>query len=192
MLYLEDAGYILENGTLDESAMRFETIEIPRIYPNTGGYNRIDHGGIQTLVNYRSGKSPFRKITLNEFKAGVFYPQDIEDKVIIIGVTDPRRRFGGLTTPLHSQIDGLEMTAHFTSQIMSAVLDNRPLIETWDDVYEYIFLLISGIPIIVLTWKTEIRLHNLFSVSGLTALLILTISYLTPGLFHSKNALEHV
>ena len=174
--YLEDQRYILENGKLDEDAMRFGHIEIPRIYPNTGGYNRVDHGGIQTLVNYRSGKSPFKKITLKEFKSSTFNRSNIKDKVIIIAVTDPELKFG-LSASVSSQIDGLEMTAHFTSQVISAVLDNRPLIKSWNNFYEYIFILLLGIPIIFWTWKTEISLKNLLFISGLMTLLLFLASY---------------
>ncbi len=184
-LYLENGGYILENGKLDEAAMRFGSIEIPRVYPNTGGYNRIDHGGVQTLVNYRSGKSPFQKITLEEFRSGAFNPSNIKDKVVIIGVTDPRLRFG-LSTSSSSQIDGLEMTAHFASQIISAVLDSRPLIKSWkswNDFYEYIFIILLGIPVIFSAWYMEISPRNLLLISGLMSVFIFVICYFALSVY---------
>ncbi|NER81764.1 MAG: CHASE2 domain-containing protein [Leptolyngbya sp. SIO1D8] len=180
-LYLEEKGYILNNGISDEFAMRFGKIEIPRVYPNTGGYIRVDNGGIQTLVNYRSGKSPFKKITLRDFKSKDFEATDIENKIIIIGVTDPTRRIS-LNTPLSSDsdiesnlMDGLDMQAHFTSQIISAVLENRPLIKSWKGVYEYIFISFFGLAIVM--WTVLASFHPLKLL--LTSILMILLLFLT-------------
>ena len=188
-LYLEEKGYILENGRSDKTAMRFEGIEIPRVYPNTGGYIRVDNGGIQTLVNYRSGKSPFKKVTLRDFKNKKFEASDIENKIVIIGVTDLKRRIS-LNTPLGSGrdidsrlMDGLDMQAHFTSQIISAVLENRPLIKSWKGVHEYVFISVFGLAIVM--WPVITFLHplKLLLTSILTLLLLFLIGYFALSIY---------
>ncbi|MBE7384484.1 MAG: CHASE2 domain-containing protein [Leptolyngbya sp. SIO1E4] len=183
-LYLEEKGYILENGRSDKTAMRFGDIEIPRVYPNTGGYIRVDNGGIQTLVNYRSGESPFKKVTLGDFKNKKFEASDIENKIVIIGVTDPKRRIS-LNTPLGSGrdidsrlMDGLDMQAHFTSQIISAVLDNRLLIKSWKGFYEYIFISAFGTIIVIWPLIKNSQPLKFLMVSILMILLFLAVSYI--------------
>ena len=179
-LYLEGKGYTLENGQIDPNAMRFGTIEIPVVYPNTGGYRNIDDGGIQVLVNYRAGKTPFNKIALRDLKQGKFNPSAIQNKIVIVGITDPNKRFT-LTSPtfhLTEGIDGIDLQAQFASQIISAVLDNRPLITTWREWHENVFILIFCIPSIFILIYRKIPFLYSNSIPIFILLFVITVSYL--------------
>ena len=146
-VYLEEYGHSLENGILDEEAMRFGDIEISKIYPNTGGYSRIDDVGIQTMVNYRTSQLPFKVINFQTLKERKLKPSDIENRLVIIGVTDVKKRFR-IKPPVASQMDGLHLTGHFTSQIINSVLEDRFLIKPSKEVFEYFLIILSGITII--------------------------------------------
>ncbi|MGL6344406.1 MAG: CHASE2 domain-containing protein [Waterburya sp.] len=68
--YLKTQGYSLENVPDDEWGMRFDSTELPRIQPNSGGYIRADTGGNQILFNFRSGQKPFRTVSWQQIKNG--------------------------------------------------------------------------------------------------------------------------
>lgn len=170
--YLEKHGYVLENGKNDPAAMQFGDIEIPKLYPKTGGYHHIDTvDGVQTMVNYRQSHQPFRTTSIQNFETQKREHLDLKDKIVIIGVTDSTKRFR-INTPINPEMHGLDLTAHFTSQIVSAVMDNRPLITTSKEISEYVLIVLLSIPIIW-TWNKKIPLKRLliFEVSELFALL---------------------
>ena len=66
--------------------------EIPRFLPNSGGYIRTDAGGVQVLLNFRSGRDQFSTLSVNDLKSGKFNPEWIRDRIVIIGMTSPSRK----------------------------------------------------------------------------------------------------
>lgn len=179
--YLAGEGITLENGIQDREAMRFSSTELPQFFPNSGGYVSTDVGGVQVLLNYRSGSDSFRRLSLNDIKTGKFNPNWIKNCIVLIGTT-------ALSTPdlvntsaikglkLHGQIYGVEFQAHSTSQIISAVLDKRPLLKTWSEGWEYLFILAWGILAISIGRLTQSALRNLFAV-GIISLFLVGIGY---------------
>lgn len=146
--YLKAEEISLNNGTHDPVAMRFGATELHRINPNTGGYIRADAAGNQILLNFRSGSKPFRKVSLRDIREGNVDPDWFQDQIVLVGVTALSQKdlintaaVSGMTPGL---IYGIEIQAHAISQIISAVLDNRPLLKTWPDVWEYLWIIIWG------------------------------------------------
>lgn len=179
--YLEEKhGYVMDNGDIDPAAIRFDDIEIPRIYSSTGGYKHTDNTGVQTMVNYRKAPLPFKVIHFKDFSTDLD-SELLRNKIVIIGTTDDSKR-AVLKTPLDKQMSGLKMTAHFTSQITSAVLDGRPLLRSLPEVYEYIFIILLATPVIWI-WSGRTSLLNLLLAKGLVLLFILTFSYLLFAIY---------
>ncbi|MCP6761248.1 MAG: CHASE2 domain-containing protein [Fischerella sp. CENA71] len=181
--YLAKEGYSLENGIRDPEAMRFGNIELPRFLPNSGGYVRTDAGGVQILLNFRSGSKRFRILSLNDIKNGRYQPQWIRDRIAIIGVTAPSVKDFITTSavtsiqPAEGRIYGVELQAHTSSAIISAVLNSRPLLNTWTDYWEYAWIISWGILGIAFARLTKSPWRNLVAV--VIASIILTIvSYL--------------
>ena len=85
--YLKTKGYSLENVPDDEWAMAFNSTELTRFKPNTGGYIRADAAGNQVLFNFRSGQQPFRTVSLRDVRAGLVNPEWIRDRIVLVGVT---------------------------------------------------------------------------------------------------------
>ncbi|HEY9613216.1 CHASE2 domain-containing protein [Allocoleopsis sp.] len=61
-------------------------------------------------------------------------------------------------------IYGVEIQVHAVSQIISAVLDKRPLLRTWSDGWEYAWIFAWGILEIGFGWLTQSPLRNLLGV----------------------------
>jgi CHASE2 domain-containing sensor protein len=73
-LYLETQGIVATEGSRDRQSIRLGKTEIPRFQPDTGGYAQTPGGGLVTLINYRSGREPFRVVSLAQIKIKQFQP----------------------------------------------------------------------------------------------------------------------
>lgn len=110
---------------------------IPPIANRTGGYQPVDATRGQILLNYRALPHPeiiAEKVSLKELFNDRVNPKAIQNRIILIGVTNPS--MGDLwSTPYGAgsseKIPGVLVHAHMVSQILSYVLDNRPLLWVW-------------------------------------------------------------
>jgi CHASE2 domain-containing sensor protein len=175
--YLKAEGIKLNNGIRDREAMRFGSIELPRLLPNSGGYVGADEFGVQVLLNYRNGRERFRTLSLkdiNDIEAGKSNPNVLRDtfggRIVLIGVTAPSIKdfintsaIANLQPP--GKIYGVEFHAHVASQIISAVLDGRPVLKTWSQGWEYLWIVSWGILAIYLGRLTKSPLKNLVYVA---------------------------
>jgi CHASE2 domain-containing sensor protein len=196
--YLAEEGFILENGIKNPDAFRFRKIELPLLVANTGGYVGADAGGAQILLNYRSGRDRFPIVSLNDLKNNRVNPNSIRDRIVIIGVTAPSVKDLIATSVTKSskappgRMYGVEVQAHAISQILSAVLNKRPLITAWTDIQEYLWIVIWGILGIGLARLTKSPFKIFFAV-GIASTSLLGICYyliligywvpLTPAMF---------
>ncbi len=104
-----------------------------RLHENVGGYQQADTAGYQILLNYRLAQpslSPSPTVTLKDVLAGKMKPEDVRDRIILIGVTAPSSK-DYLTTPYGQRIPGVLLQAQMVSQLLSAVKDGRAPIEVW-------------------------------------------------------------
>ena len=147
--YLATQGIELENGQRDPDAMRFGHTELTRVQPNVGGYVNADAGGNQILLNPRSGALPFRVLSLAQIQAGQVNPNWLRGRVVLIGVMSFSAKdlasSGAIAGINPGRVYGIEMQAHAISQMLSAVLDQRPLLQVWSDVGEYLWIILWGL-----------------------------------------------
>ncbi|MGB3404675.1 MAG: CHASE2 domain-containing protein [Microcoleaceae cyanobacterium] len=164
--YLRQQGFALGNGLRDENAMRFYSdelgsTELPMIYAHSGSYVGIDAGGVQVLLNYRSNPQSFRTLSLQDIKTNNFDPDWLRERIIIIGLTAPdysdKVNVSAISDKDFSKktIIGVEFQAHAVSQIISAVLDGRPLLKSWYDLCEYLWIIAWGGVSIYLSYRRQ-------------------------------------
>ncbi|MEN9520511.1 MAG: hypothetical protein RLZZ381_3099 [Cyanobacteriota bacterium] len=142
--YLATKKITLENGICDRDAMRFDSTELTRFVPNTGGYIRADAVGNQILINYRNYQQPFEIVSFNDVKTGQIKSNRIRGRIVLIGMVAPSAHdfinssvVDGMNPGV---IYGVELQAHAISQIVSAVLDGRSLLKVWSDNWEYLWI----------------------------------------------------
>ncbi len=120
------------NGDLQLGSIVFQ-----RLQAHTGGYQRVDARGNQVLLNYRSSYSPEKiaaQVTLTQVLSDRINPNAVKDRIVLIGATGTSAADDWLTpySAGHTEkLPGVIMQAQMVSQLLSAVLDRRPLLWVW-------------------------------------------------------------
>ena len=142
------ARYLQGEGILQvphDTHLQLGTRAFQQILSHTGGYRDIDQGGHQILINYRATEQIAQTVTLNEVLSDQFDLAQATDRVVLIGVVAPSFNDHNWFTPYSSgtqnirRMSGVEIQAHMTSQIISAVLDDRPLLWSWAEPVEWVW-----------------------------------------------------
>jgi len=173
-LVSQDKNLTLKNGISDPKAMRFGSTELPRLRPS-GAYTGAETGNPQILLNFRNHRQPFRVLSLSAVKAGKIDPNWLRDRIIIVGITDPKIR-PIIPTATDYSTNSLDIQAHAISQIISAVLDGRSLLNTWSDTWEYLWILSWGSIAILLGQSKLLPKTKLISL-GIAQVGLVGISY---------------
>lgn len=147
--YLRTKGLVLDNGLRDPSAMRFGQTEFTRFQPDSGAYVGADAQENQVLLNFRSGRQPFQMLSLSQIQAGQFQPEWIRNRIVLIGITAVSVKdvvnSAAVPTTTPGLITGVELHAHITSQLLSAVENGRPLLQGWAEPWEYLWIVGWGV-----------------------------------------------
>ncbi|MBE9050743.1 CHASE2 domain-containing protein [Nostocales cyanobacterium LEGE 11386] len=172
--YLEEMGIAPELTASGE--LQFGATVLKRLTPKSGGYHNIDPGNYQILLNYRSARNAVKQVSLSDVLAGQVDANLIKDKIVMIGYTAPIVK-DTFYTPYSAgaedsqKMPGVVVHAQNASQILSAVLDQRPLFWYWNRWQEgawiFAWSLVGG----VLAW--QIRKPWLLVFGGGVAIAIL-------------------
>jgi predicted Ser/Thr protein kinase len=157
-------------------------VPFPRLEKNSGGYINLDMDGSQIFINYRNHNNVAKNISFTEVLTDKVNPNVIKNRLVIIG-TSARSIDRGLDAPYSisgkkiSKVSPVFIHAQVTSQLISAVLDNRPLIwyfpEWLEAAWIWSWSLVGG----ALAWKAK-RPVYLLIVSGITVAGLVGICYL--------------
>lgn len=141
--------------------------------------------GHQILLNYRSGGIA-EQITLGQVLQGKFKPDLFKDKVVLIG-TDALSTRDYLLTPYsqgttpHKEVPGIIIQTEMVSQILSAVLDERPLLwflPVWGEaIWIWSWSVIAGIVVLYCSQRLQFALFVaaiLLALSGCCFVLLLS------------------
>ncbi|MEO0936217.1 MAG: CHASE2 domain-containing protein, partial [Cyanobacteria bacterium J06641_2] len=148
---------------------------------NFGSYSGIDDGGLYSLINFRNNKKPFRVIPMRDILNNNINPQWFRNSIVLIGNrnTSAGDIFFNSAVPtlkLKGQIYGIDYHAHAVSDILSYVNDGRPMLSSWGETQEYIWIIIWGLVPIVLGRITQSVWKNLLSV-GVAGIALISCGY---------------
>ena len=130
-----------------------------RLHKNVGGYQQADTAGYQILLNYRFAQpslSPAPTVSLREVLAGRIKLEDVNDRIVLIGVTALSSK-DYLATPYGQRIPGVFIQAQMVSQLLSAVKDGRVPIEVWAWQIELLWVWVWAVIGGVLVWRCRSR-----------------------------------
>jgi CHASE2 domain-containing sensor protein len=109
---------------------------VPQLTSSFGGYGKTEITGYPIMLNYRDPDKVAEIVSLEDFLAGK--ATSIKDRIVLIGTTDPAAQdvkrtpySAGLAE--HSTMPGVKVLAQATSQLLSFAVDKRPLIKSWPD-----------------------------------------------------------
>ncbi|MBT9314008.1 CHASE2 domain-containing protein [Leptothoe spongobia] len=147
--------------------------------PNTSGfYVGAEDGGYQMLLNYHGPITGFQQVSLADVLAGQVDPEVIRDRIVLIGFTAESvndlfpspysNRIIGSSRPM----PGIVVHANVISQLLSATLDGRPLLQVWPQSGEWLWIAVwAGIGATI-TWKIRSMVGQIFGVAIATGSLL--------------------
>jgi diguanylate cyclase (GGDEF)-like protein/PAS domain S-box-containing protein len=115
-----------------------------------GPYVGADAGAYQVLVNFRGGPTAFRKVTLQELMTGEVSRELLRDRIVLLGTTATSSQDVAATPYTHQWMgaaplmSGVELQAQFTSQILGAAIDGRPLLRVLPELWEILWIALWG------------------------------------------------
>jgi CHASE2 domain-containing sensor protein len=119
--------------------------QLKRLQSNDGGYTNADARGYQILINYRSRRQVANQVRITDVLEGKVDPHLVKDKIVLIGyTTETVKDF--FYTPYSGQrqknqfMPGIVAHAQVVSQILSTVLDNRPMFWFWPEWAEILWI----------------------------------------------------
>lgn len=141
----------------DRQAVQLGKALFVRFQSNYGGYVRADSGGYQVLLNFRGTKENFHTVSMQELLTSQDEQQlraILRDRIVVIGSvsqtfnTNFYTPYSSITAPQEGifltapkQTAGVVIHANLASQIVSAALDERPLIRALDEPGEWLWIL---------------------------------------------------
>lgn len=156
-IYLQEQGITSKPNS--RGFTKFNGTVLKPFDSNDGGYVWADAGGDQILLNYRGPANSFLKVSLTDVLENRIAPGLMRDRIVLVGIdaeslndffSTPYSEGSG-TSPI--QTSGVEIHANLTSQILSSVLNNRPLITVWgEQEEEFLIVFWSGI-IAIVAWR---------------------------------------
>lgn len=170
-----------KNDSIEPKTIQSTLLEVPRLRTNSGAYRREDNiYELQTLLNFRRRPEAFPVISANSVLEGKVEPALVRDRILIIGITAPSLASYSLTpleisqfSKVPSQAVGIELQAHATSQIIAAVLENRPLLRIFSPPVEYVLIVGAGLLAIGMGRLSNSTARNLLSLGGVLLLLLI-------------------
>jgi CHASE2 domain-containing sensor protein/two-component sensor histidine kinase len=167
--YLKSQGIELETGKNDPNTIMIRGIELPRITPNFGGYVGVDDGGLSIFMSFRNSEKPFHFVSLRDVLNGKIDAKLLRDRIVLVGNRNPSAGDIFYTSALSNlkpsgQIYGIDYHAHVISQILSTVIDNRPMLHSWGETGEYTWIFIWGLLPIIIGRLTQSVWKNLLIV----------------------------
>ncbi len=156
--YLEAEGIAPEMGEEIDHWQLGKTLFSP-LSASDGGYVRTDAGGYQLLINYRGGDRTFETVSMTDVLEGLVPPDWARDRVILIGKVGESFKdlffipYSTGLVGLPRPVAGVEIHANLTSQLISAALEGRPLIKTWPEPLEWLWVLFWSGTGAAVTWR---------------------------------------
>ncbi|MEG3967380.1 CHASE2 domain-containing protein [Microcoleus sp. T2B6] len=148
LLYLKSEGISPQRARVNPKYLQLGKGVFRPFQPNDGAYVRSDSRGYQILTNLRGPRGSFRTASMGDVLSGKVPADFVRSRLVLIGSNAPSLKdfyqnsysSGWFGPP--QQIPGVELQAHFLSQILSAALDGRGGINVWPEAAELLWILL--------------------------------------------------
>jgi adenylate cyclase len=157
--YLEKESISLDIAAGTDNWWKLDSTVFKPFQANDGGYVKAETGGYQMLIHYRGGSQYFSTVSLTDVLEDRVPKDWGNNQIILIGKVGESFKdlfftpYSSHLLSLPEPMAGVEIHANITSQILSAVLDNRPLMKSWSEPLEWLWILVWSGAGAVLTWR---------------------------------------
>lgn len=154
--YLETEG-IEEELTTPEEFIKLDSTIFPPLEDQSGNYSYTGAFDYQIMINW-SGENAIDQVTLTDVLEGNIDPNLVKDRVVLIGYTASTAN-DDFATPFSAAaqdrvlMPGVVLHAQVVSQILSTVLEGRPLIWYWSQGSEILWIFLWSVVGGTLAWK---------------------------------------
>ncbi len=158
-IYLKSEGIVAKPAVTNPNYLQLGQGVFVPFEENDGSYVRADAGGYQILLNYTGPAKSFRTVSFSDILANKVPPDWLRDRLVLIGATAESKKDFFLTPYSSTLLDipqktaGVEIQANLIRQIISAALGERPLIKTWPDPLEGLWIFAWSVLGAALSWK---------------------------------------
>jgi PAS domain S-box-containing protein len=174
-VYLEGEGIKLEMLDSNKGQFQLGQASFTSLQPNDGGYVGVDAGGYQILSNFPKLPNHFRSVSMTDVLQG-HVPQNLmRDRIVLIGLTAESiedRFFISYTADQIAAPAGVEVHALLTSQLLSAALDGRPLLNVWTEPLEWLWIILWSAIGAIIGWISRSPRQTIFRVTLLGVILL--------------------
>ncbi|MDJ0619301.1 MAG: CHASE2 domain-containing protein [Calothrix sp. MO_192.B10] len=147
LMYLQTQGIELEQLDQKGTILRLGKAVFKPLQGDEFIYQGADLGGYQILLNYRGFKEKFDTVNMRDVLNGSVSPELIRDRIVVIGtIAESINDFFSVgyskkATDTGELMPGVVVHANLVSQIVSAAIDGRPLIQIWSSSGEWLWVI---------------------------------------------------
>ena len=156
--YLEAEGIAPEVLDANQKKYKLGKAVLEPFSGNNGGYSNTNPAGYQLIINYRGSARSFRRIKMTDVLNNKIPPGLMRDRIVLIGASALSLN-DVFYTPYSSNLftepelmPGVEIHANIASQLLSAAISGRPMIKTWNEPLEWLWIVAWSIVGATLTW----------------------------------------
>ena len=147
LLYLQAEGVTPQPDGVNPEYLKLGKTTIQPLGPNDGGYIGADARGYQFLLNFKKSPRSFPSYSLSTLLSSEINPDAVKDKIVLIGTKTESVKdffFTPFSRGLHSdqQISGIELHAHFVSQLLTFALQDGSPMGTLSDWQEWFWMML--------------------------------------------------
>ncbi|PSB26446.1 CHASE2 domain-containing protein [Stenomitos frigidus] len=156
--YLAAEGINRQPLNPDQTQFRLGRAVFMPLKANAGGYVGINAGGYQILSNFPKFQQGFHTISLTDVLQGRLPRDLVRDRIVFIGLTAESvndKFFTAYTTDAIAASAGVEVHALLASQLLSAALDGRPLLNVYPEPMEWVWLVLWSTIGAVIGWTAS-------------------------------------
>jgi CHASE2 domain-containing sensor protein/class 3 adenylate cyclase len=164
LIYLEAEGITPTASKENPQFLQLGKSVFEPVQPSSGSYQKIDSGGYQILLNYRTRNNVAQTIGFSQVLFGEVKPEWVKDKIVVIGTTAPSLKdsfftpykaneqqssqiwqqwltkfFGASMSP--KKMSGAIVHAQTIGQLLDAATGQRSLLWFWSDDREDLWIL---------------------------------------------------
>lgn len=190
-LYLKKEGITPQGAGSNQKYLKLGKAVFTRFQGNDGAYVGADAKGYQILSNFPKPRCKnqgqnhcsYDQVSMVDVLAGKVSANLIRDRIVLIGSTASSIQesvfipYSSRLIAAAEPIPGIVLQAYFVDQLISAALDGRPLLKTWPDLWEYLWILMWAYIGAATTWRIRQPLPSIFTVISCCVALI-AIAYI--------------